>query len=361
MTSSTYPQKIPCVYMRGGTSKGPFFKADDLPRDEQQRDAVLLDIMGSPHPLQVNGIGGSQPQTSKVAIISQSDRCDADIDYLFAQVMIDEARVDTNPNCGNMLSAVGPFAIEEGLHPAQIGSTTVRIYNINTGTIIHSIVQTPNAEVTYRGEQQLDGVSGCGAPIFLHFLNAAGAKTGRLLPTGKSMEEINNIPVSLIDYSVPMMLVEAKSLGLQGHETADELEEYSEILSTVESMRIEAGLRMGLGCVKDKVIPKVAIVTKGRKGGDFSSRYLTPHSCHKSHAITGAMCLTAACFIEGSIMQNVTGHTYYKDREVVLEHPSGKINLNVILTGETIPDKKIDSIAVVRTARRLFEGHVLTT
>jgi 2-methylaconitate cis-trans-isomerase PrpF len=346
--------------MRGGTSKGPFFKASDLPSDAVARDAVLLEVMGSPHPLQVDGIGGSQPQTSKVAIISPSHRDDADIDYLFAQVMVDEARVDTNPNCGNMLSAVAPFAIEEGLFAAQEGTTKVRIHNVNTGAIIHSVVQTPSRKVIYRGEQQLDGVSGNSAPIYLHFLNAEGAKTGHFFPTGQPQELIDDTPVTLIDYSVPMMLINASDLGLRGDEDAEVIDKNTDVLTRIEHLRLQAGLRMGLGDVSQKVIPKVSILSPAKNGGTFTSRYLTPHSCHKSHAITGAMCLISSCYVAGTITADLLDGAYTKDSNITLEHPSGRIDLGVVLKEDTAQKKTIDSIAVVRTARRLFEGNVIT-
>lgn len=353
------PEKIPCVYMRAGSSKGPFFKLSDLPQDEGERNALLLELMGSPHPLQIDGMGGSQPQTSKVAMISISDRDDADIDYLFAQVMITEAFVDTNPNCGNMLSAVAPFAIEENLFSAEQGETTVRIHNVNTGAIIHSVVQTPNGQVSYRGDQQLDGVPGSSAPIFLHFLNAEGAKTGEWLPTGKALEVIDNIPVTLVDYSVPMMLIAAESLGLNGDESAEEIDGDAVLLNRIEHMRLQAGERMGLGDVSDKVIPKVSLLSTPKDGGTICSRYLMPRDCHKSHAITGAMCLASACYLSDSIPAQIIGSHFSNDEKIVLEHPSGKIDLSVVLNTKA-QAKKIDSIAVVRTARRLFEGSIIT-
>ena len=352
--------KIPCVYMRGGTSKGPFFKASDLPSDESERNAVLLAIMGSPHPLQINGIGGSQPQTSKVAIVSQSSRDDADVDYLFAQVMVNDARVDTNPNCGNMLVAVAPFSIEEGLCEAESNTTTVRIHNVNTGAIVHSVVQTPNGKVAYRGEQTLDGVNDSGAPVFLHFLNAEGSKTGRFFPTGQVQDTINGICVSLVDYSVPMMLVNAHDLGLNGDETSEDIDGNTELLNTLEGMRLEAGERMGLGDVSGKVVPKVSLISPPQQGGALKSHYLTPHTCHKSHAITGALCLASSCYVQGTISAQCMAKVYDKSGNVRIEHPSGKMDLSVMLSDDSSQKNKIDSIAVVRTARRLFEGCVIT-
>ncbi|MGH1440528.1 MAG: 4-oxalomesaconate tautomerase [Cellvibrionaceae bacterium] len=347
-------RKIPCVLMRGGTSKGPYFLKEDLPSNDEDRDDTLLKIMGSPHPMQLDGVGGALPQTSKVAIVSLSNRDDADIDYLFAQVMVEEQRVDVSPNCGNMLSGVAPFAIEEGLFPALEGSTTVRIFNINTGVVVHSEVQTPKAKVTYEGAQKIDGVNGVSAPILLHFLNAEGVKTGRLFPTEKQSEYIQGLSVTLIDYSVPMMLLCGHSLELNGSETPDEIDENKKLLKKIEEMRIEAGRRMGLGDVSQKVIPKVGILS-GSEKGLLKSHYLMPHKCHKSHAITGAMCITAACYSDDTVASKLTGEALKGSQSLSVEHPSGVIDLSVKLE----ESGSIQSIAVVRTARRLFEGNVL--
>lgn len=216
--------KIPCVLMRGGTSRGPFFLASDLPADPQQRDAVLLAVMGSPHEYQVDGIGGANPLTSKVAIISRSRQPGADVDYLFAQVLIDQKLVDTKPNCGNMLAAVGPFAIESGLMPARHPETRVRIFNVNTQSFVESIVQTPDGKVTYAGDTAIDGVPGTAAPVKLNFQSAVGAVTGKLLPTGRPLDVIDGVEVSCVDVAMPMVLMPAEQVGKTGHETAIELD-----------------------------------------------------------------------------------------------------------------------------------------
>ena len=356
--------KIPCIYMRGGTSKGPFFLRNDLPEDDEIMDKVLLSLMGSPQALQIDGLGGGRGQTSKLAIVSKSDHPDADVDYLFAQIGIEEAIVDKNPNCGNILSAVGPFAIEKNLVPTEEGTTLVRIRNLNTDSFINSEVLTPNKQLTYDGDTEINGVPGSHAPIYLNFFNAEGAKTGVLFPTAQTTESIDDIDVTLIDYSVPMMIINAASLGLSGNETTEEIDGNAKLLSKIESMRLEAGKRMGLGDVSDKVVPKVALLSKPREGGLLTSRYLMPWNCHKSHAITGAMCIASSCYVENTITSKLIDKTLNENQSVTIEHPTGKIDLKVNLdtdldnpSGKTL----IHSIGVLRTARKIFEGDVFAS
>lgn len=338
--------------MRGGTSRGPFFLERDLPGDPAVRDRVLLAAMGSPHMLQLDGLGGGNSLTSKVAIVSRSSRPDADVDYLFAQVAVERAHVDLSPNCGNMLSAVGPFAIEAGLVPALDGETIVRIHNRNTGALIEAAVQTPGGVVAYDGATAIDGVAGTAAPIKLGFLEAVGSKTGALLPTGLAREEIDGVPVTLIDYATPMLLLRASDLGLAGDETPAELDANVALLARLEQLRCEAGRRMGLGDVAGRVIPKVGLLSQARRGGSLTSRYFTPDRCHRSHAVTGALCVAAASRIAGSVaaeMLSATGSL------VTIEHPSGAIQVDLSLdaAGQVI------RASLVRTARRIFEGNVI--
>lgn len=339
--------------MRGGTSRGPYFLETDLPTDTAARDRVLLSAMGSPHPLQLDGIGGSHTVTSKVAIISKATHPDADVDYLFAQVSIEAAIVDTSPNCGNMLSGVGPFAIEAGLVTPQAGETTVRIYNRNTRSLIDAIIQTPNGRVTYDGGAAIDGVSGTGAPIKLSFLDAKGGKTGKLLPTGATREVIQGVPVTLIDYAMPMMLVAASDFGLRGDETAEELDENTALLARMEEIRREAGRRMGLGDVSKLVIPKVGLLSLPRHGGTITSRYFVPHRCHRSHAVTGALCVAVASRLPGTV-----AHDFAQAEPVspvTIEHPSGRIQIDLTFKA----DGSVDRASVIRTARRIFEGSII--
>jgi len=347
--------KVPCVLMRGGTSRGPFFLEDDLPRERGELSRVLVAAMGSPNALQVDGIGGGNPLTSKVAIVGRSAQAGADVDYLFAQVSTDRAFVDFSPNCGNMLSAVGPFAIEAGLVAARDGETTVRIFNRNTSVLVESVVQTPGGVVDYGGTTAIDGVAGTAAPIRLVFRDAFGSKTGALLPTGRSRDEIDGIPVSLVDYAVPMVHIAAASLGLSGIETPDELEANGPLLARLEAIRIEAGRRMGLGDVSGLVVPKLALLSAPRQGGALTSRYFAnSRRCHRGHAVTGALCIAAASLLPDAIAAGcITPDAAHPDL-FVLEHPGGRTQVGL----ERAADGSLAGASLVRTARRLFEGYV---
>jgi 2-methylaconitate cis-trans-isomerase PrpF len=349
-------QLIPCVLMRGGTSKGPVFLASDLPTRSEERDEMLLDAMGSGHELEIDGIGGGSPQTSKVAIVSRSDHPDADVDYLFVQVMVSQRRVDTAPNCGNMLCAVGPFAIDQGLVAAQNGVTQVRIRNLNTGTFICADVCTPDGKVTYEGDTAIDGVPGTAAPVGLTFLDAAGSKTGKLFPTGSTVDWLGDVPVTCIDMAMPMMLVEAAQLGKTGSESPAELDADQHFLQRLETLRLRAGLLMGLGDVTDKVIPKPVLVAPARAGGTLQVRYFMPHNCHKALAITGSIGLATACVTEGTVLERMLGQRPEKRLATVrIEHPSGAIEVGLSYMGQ---DASTVRASVVRTARRLFSGNV---
>ncbi|ODN43004.1 4-oxalomesaconate tautomerase [Piscirickettsia litoralis] len=351
---------IPCILMRGGTSKGPFFLASDLPDNPKERDQILLKIMGSPHQSQIDGIGGGSSVSSKVAIISPSNREGIDVDYLFCQVVIGESRVDSSLNCGNMLSGVGPFAITKGLVKAQEKETIVRIYNQNTGVVVEAKVQTPNKELSFDGEVTIDGVPGQSAPIELSFLDSVGAKTGKLLPTGAAVNTIENIEVSCIDVSVPVVMMLAKSLEKSGYETKQELDQDKKLIKKMEAIRQKAAILMGMGDVSQSVIPKMALLAEPRFNGNISSRYFTPKDCHPSHAVTGAICIATACLIPGSIA-NKAAHNILTQEEshgIIVEHPAGKIDavIHKEMTGETID---IPKVSFIRTARPLFSGEVM--
>ena len=346
-------RRIPCVLMRGGTSKGPYFLASDLPGDRGQRDAILLAAMGSGHELQIDGIGGGNPLTSKVAIVGPATMPGAEVDYLFAQVKVRERVVDTSPNCGNMLSGVGPFAIEAGLVRAAAGTTTVRIHNVNTGKIIEARVATPGGFVTYDGDTSIDGVPGTAAPVHLAFLDAAGSKTGKLLPTGAPVDHVDGIDVTGIDAAMPLVLIRASDMGKTGWERPDELDSDTAFLKRLEAIRIEAGERMGLKDVAKLVIPKPVLLAKPRAGGTISARYFMPHACHKAMAITGGVGLATACATTGTIAQQMTGPVALP-RTLGIEHPSGRLDVRL----EIMPGQPAPVALVVRTARRLFEGAV---
>lgn len=349
--------KIPCVIMRGGTSRGPFFHASDLPADIPTRDAVLLAVMGSPHEYQVDGIGGAISVTSKVAMISKSRHPEADVDYLFAQVQINERVVDTRPNCGNMLVAVGPFAIETGLVPARRGETTVRIFNVNTQSLVDSIVQTPGGKVTYAGDAAIDGVPGTAAPIKLNFRSAIGSVTKKMLPTGRPTDVIDGIEVSCVDIAMPIVLARAEAFGKSGHEAAAELDTDGALLARMETIRRKAGVLMGMGDVSKAVVPKIALLSPPLKGGTITSRYFVPETCHKAHPVTGTVCIGSACAIPGTVAARIAPLPPAPQGLIRIEHPSGTIivDLDVDLAGGR---QELRRAALVRTARRIFEGCV---
>jgi 2-methylaconitate cis-trans-isomerase PrpF len=350
--------KIPCVIMRGGTSRGPFFLQTDLPSDIPTRDAVLLAAMGSPHDYQVDGIGGARSLTSKVAMISRSKQAGADVDYLFAQVLIDQPLVDTKPNCGNMLVAVGPFAIEAGLVGAKDGETTVRIYNVNTKTLVEAIVQTPGGKVTYEGSASIDGVPGTAAPVGINFKGGIGAVTGKLLPTGKPLDVIDGVEVSCVDVAMPTMFVRAEALAKTGYETAAELDADKEFMARVEAIRLKAGVLMGMGDVSKSVTPKVALLATPKDGGAIATRYFVPDACHKALAVTGTVCLASACAIPGTIASQIAQVKPAPQGIIEIEHPSGKIAIDLD-ADFTNGKQELRRGALVRTARRVFEGNIL--
>lgn len=351
---------IPCTLMRGGTSKGPFFHAKDLPEDAAERNRLLLAAMGSPHARQIDGIGGGDTLTSKVVIVSPSTRPGIDIEYLFAQVSIESASVDITPNCGNMLSGVGPFAIENGLVEATDPVTTLRIFNINTKKVVEAVIQTPRGEVTYDGKARIDGVPGSGAPIELNFRDATGAKTGRIFPTGGPIDVIDGIEVSLVDFATPLAFVPAAALGKTGHESKQELDADAALKSRLESIRLQIAERAGLGDVRGKVLPKIALVAPPRGKGVIASRYFTPWTCHSAYAVTGALCLSAASVIPGTIVHRLARPRPAQPDLVTLEQPAGTLDIRLQLEGKPgEPGFRIVSAGLIRTARKLFKGRVL--
>lgn len=346
---------LPCVLMRAGTSRGPFFLQDWLPQDPVARDQVLIAAIGAYEPLQLDGLGGNSTLNSKVAIVSRSTLHDCDLDYLFAQVGVGQPTVDTRPNCGNMLSGVAPFAIEQGLIEAQEGTTTVRIHNVNTGSKIEATVRTPGRKVTYDGDARIDGVVGTASPILLNFLDAWGAVTGQLFPTGQRIETISGVPVTCIDAAMPLMMMRAADLGLTGRERPTELDANAALLEKIEAMRHAAGRRMGLGDVSGSVVPKPVIVSPGDSPDQIVSRYFTPHRCHASHAVTGAIGVSTAFALPGTVASGVTRDSGRHLLSVV--HPQGQIDVDVEVVGQG-DAAVVQKAALVRTARRIIQGEL---
>ena len=355
---------IPCLFMRGGTSRGPFFLLKDLPADPKVRDRVLLAAMGSPDRRQIDGLGGADMLTSKVAMVSSSQRPDIDVDYRFAQVWLEKAIVDTAPSCGNMLAGVGPFAIERGLVAPTGDETRVRIYDVNTGSRVEAIVQTPDGVVTYAGDERIDGVPGTASPIVLNFSDVVGSRCGALLPTGAAQEEIDGVPISCIDVAMPMVIMRAGDLGLSGYDSG-EIGGNAVLLERIEKIRLEAGRRMGLGDVSETVVPKVGILAPARRGGTVYSCYLTPHHVHAAHAVTGAICVACCASIPATVAsgvarpptERVTGLAADAVAAVRIEHPSGAIDVRLETEGGGT-ELLVRRAGLVRTARKIMDGRV---
>jgi len=346
---------LPCVLMRAGTSRGPFFLREWLPADEALRDQMLIGAIGASDPLQLDGVGGGSTLNSKVAIVSRSTRPGCDLDYLFAQVGVGQRSVDTRPNCGNMLSGVLPFAIEQGLIEAGDGSTTACIFNVNTGSRIEVTVRTPGRRVTYEGDARIDGVAGTAAPIHLNFLDAWGAVTGQVFPTGRRIDRIDGTELTCIDAAMPLMIVRARDLGLSGRESPVELDADARLLDRLEALRRAAGEMMGLGDVSNSVIPKPVLVSDGDDADSITSRYFTPRRCHASHAVTGAIGVASAFALPGTVAsgRSATAGT----RQLVVLHPAGRIDIEVEIDGSG-DAATIRRASLVRTARKILQGEL---
>ncbi len=348
---------IRCSVIRGGTSKGLYFHAGDLPHDTKTRDAVLLAAMGSPDDREIDGMGGGHPLTSKVAVIRSSQRDDADVDYLFLQVWPDRAEVSDNQNCGNLLAGVGPFAIEEGLVGVQGETTNVRIWMENTQSLAVARVETPDGRVRYDGDTHIDGVPGTAASVAIEFLDIAGSSCGSLLPTGHPVDEIDGIRVTCVDNGMPVVCLSAESVGLTGYELPADIEGNTEVCAIVEGLRLKAGLMMNLGDVTSSSVPKMCLLAKARHGGAISTRTFIPKRVHDAIGVFGAVSVATACLVPGSVAYDVAG-TKATSREVLdIEHPSGQFSvaLDVSRNGDTID---VHHAALVRTARLLMRGDV---
>lgn len=349
---------IPCTLMRGGTSKGPFFLASDLPADPSARDRVLLAVMGSPDARQIDGIGAADPLTSKVAIVSKSARPGVDVDYLFAQVALDKPLVDVSPNCGNMLAGVGPFAIEKGLIAARDPETRVAIYMVNTGNLAVATVQTPHGVVRYDGDTAIAGVPGSAAPIVIDFLDTAGSVCESLLPTGQARDRIAGIEVTCIDNGMPVVVIPAGAFGKTGYESPRDLDADAQFKQRLEQLRLAAGPLMGLGDVRDKVVPKMTLIAPPRAGGQVCTRAFIPHRCHPAIGVLGALSVATACVLPGSVAEGVARIPGGSRQILSVEHPSGEFTVTLEVAGAGA-DFTVGRSGILRTARALFEGHVL--
>lgn len=350
-------RSIPVLFMRGGTSRGPFFNAADLPADTATRDRVLLAVMGSPDRRQIDGLGGANPLTSKVGIVSRSQRPGIDLEFLFAQVVPDKPIVDTTPNCGNMLAAVLPFALETGLVQAQGETTTLRVLTLNTDMAADITVQTPGGHVSYQGDARIDGVPGSSAPVTINFLDTAGSVCSGLLPTGQVLDVIDGLEVTCIDNGMPMVLLRAADVQRSGYESVEQLNQDSELKARLESLRLKAGVLMGLGDVTSKTYPKMCLVSPAREGGHLSTRCFIPHVCHEALGVLAAVTVGTACVLPGSVTQGIATVPEGQVKKLSIEHPTGEFTVEL----ETHPQdpQQITKAALLRTARLILRGEVM--
>ena len=345
---------VRCMWMRGGTSKGAYFLKDDLPSDPAQRDVFLLRVMGSPDPRQIDGMGGADPLTSKVGVVGKSEREGVDVEYHFFQVFVDQALVSDAQNCGNILAGIGPFAIERGLVAATGDETRVTIYMVNTGQVAVETVQTPDGRVTYKGDAAIDGVPGRHAPIPVEFRDTAGSMCGALLPTGKTVEEVNGVAVTLIDNGMPCVVMKATDLGITGYETREELDADSVLKEKVEAIRLAVGERMNLGDARDKSVPKMFLVSPPVNGGAINTRCFIPHRAHATVGVLAAVTVATAALLEGTPAAQVAVIPQGARKTLSVEHPTGEMSCVL----EVNEEGTVTSAALLRTARKLMDGEV---
>jgi len=343
--------------MRGGSSKGLYFRKEDLPADEALRDRVLVAAMGSDS-RQIDGAGGAHPLTSKVAVVSRSTSADADVDYLFVQVVVGEGRVDTTPNCGNILSGVAPFAIELGLVAARDGITPVRVRMLNSDNLCELLIETPGKRVNYDGTAKIDGVPGTAAPIVCNYLDVAGSATGSLLPTGSVLDVVDGVEITCVDNGMPVVVMRARDLGISGYESPKELDADKEFKARVESIRLKIGPRMNLGDVKAKVVPKMSLIAPARAGGHVCTRTLIPHDTHAAIGVLGAVSVATACILPGSVTAGIATVPDGPSKRMSVEHPTGEFSVTLEVGG-TREQPSVLKAGLLRTARLIMRGEVL--
>jgi 4-oxalomesaconate tautomerase len=348
---------IPCLFMRGGTSRGPFFKASDLPAELPVRDKVLLAVMGSPDRRQIDGLGGAHPLTSKVGIVSRGSRPGVDLDFLFAQLQPDTDTVDTTPNCGNMLAAVVPFALETGMARPQGGTTTLRVLTLNTDMQCDITVQTPDGHVAYEGDARIDGVPGTSAPIKINFLDTAGSVAPGLLPTGNVRDVIDGIAVTCIDNGMPLAIFKASDVGRTGYEGVAELNADTELKARIERLRIACGHAMKLGDVTAKNYPKMTLIAAPRGGASICTRSFIPHVCHDAIGVLAAVTVATACVLDGSVTQGIAVVPDGTVKTISVEHPTGEFSVELELDPSN--PQTVARAALLRTARLLMRGEAM--
>jgi 4-oxalomesaconate tautomerase len=348
---------IPCTFMRGGTSRGAYFRAEDLPADAAARDAALLAVMGSPDERQIDGMGGANPLTSKVAIVSKSVEPGVDVDYLFAQVFVDRPVVGYGQNCGNILAGVAQYAVEQGLVAAASPTTDVTIRMVNSGDLATATIVTPDGRVTYEGDAAIDGVPGTAAPVKLYFADTAGSLCDALLPTGNLSDEIDGVAVTCIDNGMPVVVLRAADFGVSGAETPAQLDADGNLKARVEAIRLKAGPLMNLGDVAEQTVPKMMLVAPPRDGGALSTRTFIPHRCHDAIGVFAAVTAATAALIPGTVAAGVAGPLPPQTTSMRIEHPTGGMDVEIELE-DADGAPRVRRSGFLRTARKLCEGAV---
>jgi 4-oxalomesaconate tautomerase len=346
---------VRCTMLRAGTSRGLFLEAGDLPADAAARDDLLLRLMGTPDPRQIDGLGGATSLTSKVAVVSSSEHPDADVDYLFLQLGVDAPTVSDQQNCGNVLAGVGPFAVDRGLVPAGDEETSVRIRMVNSGSVAVATFPTPGGRVEYRGDVAIAGVPGTAAPVVLAFTDTEGSATGSLLPTGRVRDTVDGVDVTCVDNGMPVVVAMAESLGLTGYESHEEFAADAALLERVDALRTKAGQLMGLGDVSRSSVPKTALLAPARDGGQVCTRSFIPVQPHTSIGVLAAVSVATGMLLPGAVGHELTADWPTGSSTVDVEHPTGHLLVDVVVDTSTTPPRVVRS-GVVRTARKLFDG-----
>ena len=349
---------IPFLFLRGGSSRGPYFRRSDLPEDRDALARVLIEVVGAGHPNNIDGLGGGTAVTTKVAMLSASEEEGIDVDYFFGQVAVAEREVDFAPTCGNILVGVGPAAIEMGLVKPTGDVTTVMIRAVNTGAVVRATVQTPGGRVSYKGDTEIAGVLGTAAPVGVEFLGVVGTSCGAMLPTGNLRDEIGGVEVTCMDVAMPMMIARADAFGLSGYETAAELDANADLFARMEAIRLEAGKRMGLGDVTRSVIPKIGLLAAPRDGGAICVRYFMPWKTHPSMAVTGSQCVAACVLTPGTVADGLGVVPPGNPAVVGVEHPQGVMEVTVDYS-QGPEGTEINAAGLIRSARLIARGEVM--
>jgi len=343
------------MQFRGGSSKGLYFLASDLPAEEALRNRVLLAIMGGNDPRQIDGLGGAHPLTSKIAVVTPSTRADTDVDYLFVQAVVGEDRVDVTPNCGNILAGVGPFALESGLVKARTGETPVRIFMVNSSNRCELLIQTPGGQVEYQGDARIDGVPGTAAPVVCNYKDLAGSACGSLLPTGNVVDVVDGIEVSCIDNGMPVIVLRARDFGISGYESVESMNNNAGLKARLESIRLQLGPKMNLGDVKNKVVPKMSLIAPPATGGHVCTRTFIPKVCHDAIGVLGAVSVATVCIMPGSVADGIALVPLGLQKHLSVEHPSGEFSVSLGIGGSAARPEVLTA-GLLRTARLLSKG-----